>query len=51
VRHLSNADTLARVDALIERGVLRSTGGAFPSSRSGAIASRLDSPAAESASM
>ena len=28
--HLSNAQTLARVDALIERGVLRSTGGRFP---------------------
>jgi ATP-dependent DNA helicase RecQ len=28
--HLSNADTLARVDELIERGVLRSTGGRFP---------------------
>jgi ATP-dependent DNA helicase RecQ len=28
--HLSSADTLAEVDALIERGVLRSTGGRFP---------------------
>ena len=28
--HLSNAETLARVDQLIERGVLRSTGGRFP---------------------
>ena len=28
--HLSTAQTLARVDALIERGVLRSTGGRFP---------------------
>jgi ATP-dependent DNA helicase RecQ len=28
--HLSNAETLARVDQLIERRVLRSTGGRFP---------------------
>jgi ATP-dependent DNA helicase RecQ len=28
--HLSSAETLARVDELIERGVLRSTGGRFP---------------------
>ena len=28
--HLSSAETLARVDQLIERGVLRSTGGRFP---------------------
>jgi ATP-dependent DNA helicase RecQ len=28
--HLSNAETLGRVDQLIERGVLRSTGGHFP---------------------
>ena len=28
--HLSNAQTLSRVDQLIERGVLRSTGGRFP---------------------
>ncbi len=28
--HLSNAETLTRVDELIERGVLRSTGGRFP---------------------
>jgi len=28
--HLSNAEALARVDALIDRGVLRSTGGRFP---------------------
>ena len=28
--HLSNAETLARVDQLIERGLLRSTGGRFP---------------------
>jgi ATP-dependent DNA helicase RecQ len=28
--HLSNAQTLARVDQLIDRGVLRSTGGRFP---------------------
>jgi ATP-dependent DNA helicase RecQ len=28
--HLSNAETLGRVDQLIERGVLRSTGGRFP---------------------
>ena len=28
--HLSNAETLACVDALIDRGVLRSTGGRFP---------------------
>ena len=28
--HLSNAQTLERVDQLIDRGVLRSTGGRFP---------------------
>ena len=28
--HLSSAETLAPVDQLIERGVLRSTGGRFP---------------------
>jgi ATP-dependent DNA helicase RecQ len=28
--HLSHAETLARVDQLIERGLLRSTGGRFP---------------------
>ena len=28
--HLSSGETLARVDALIDRGVLRSTGGRFP---------------------
>ena len=28
--HLSSAQTLARVDELIDRGVLRSTGGRFP---------------------
>ena len=28
--HLTNAQTLSRVDELIDRGVLRSTGGRFP---------------------